>query len=327
MDGFDLGDEDLKFANSVGSTNTSTRFSYGRAFGGQNGGVGNVNITASDTVTVGVAARIGDDRGVIYFYGDGGTTQHVSIVLETDGSVTARRGSTSGTILGSVAAGTLGIGWHYIEAQVKVNDSTGIAKVRFDGSTTNSINFSGDTKNAGTNSTIDQVRVGVSGAGTNMNFDDLYVLNSLGSTNNNFLGDVRVYTLMPNANGDRSEMTGSDGNSTDNYLLVDEVPYSTADYVDGDVAAEGDLYNIQSLGSTPATIFAVQNTVIAAKDDAGARSIKPIIKIGGTTYNGATTALSTAYDSYMTIYETNPNSGVAWTNANVDSLQIGAETV
>lgn len=330
MDGFDLGDEDLKFLTAVaGSTSgASPRFGYGRYWQDQNGGTGSVAITASSLVTVGVALRFVNSGPLrIHFQADSGATTHVTIWCYDSGMIEARLGSaTSGTLLGSSRSLAAGNVWNYVEAQVSVADAGGTVKVRANGSSTNVIDFTGDTKNAGTSTNIDRISLGPSGVSSDVDLDDFYILNSAGSTNTTFLGDVRICALSPNAAGFRTEMTAAGGTGA-NYEHVDEKPYSTTDYVAGDTAGEGDLYNIESLPVTPTTIFAVQNNVIAAKDDSGTRSVKPMIRIGGTTYNGSTSVLSTAYDLFSTIYETNPNSGVAWTNANIDDLQIGAETV
>jgi hypothetical protein len=267
-----------------------------------------------------------NDSGKIIFASDNGATSHFSLYINNDQTMVARLGtSTSGTILGSRVLGVLSEGWNYIEAQATISDTVGVLKVRVNGSPTNVINFSGDNRNAGTSTNIDRILIGAfSGS---VIIDDLYILNSLGSTNNDFLGEVRVATLMPNAVGDStgSPMSPSTGGA-DNYTMVDEQPYSTTDYVIGDVVGESDLYNIESLPVTPTTIFGVQTNVIAAKDDAGARSVIPLMKTNGTVYDGATSVLSTSYDSYLTMYETNPNTAAAWTESNINDLQIGAET-
>ena len=116
--------------------------------------------------------------------------------------------------------------WYYLEISVTIDDAIGEVHVRLNGSTTDEVSYTGDTKNAGTATDIDAVRFAFSGR-----IADVYVLNSLGSMNNNFLGDVAVRTLIPDGNGTSSQLTGSDGNTTDNYLLVDEHNYSSADYV------------------------------------------------------------------------------------------------
>jgi len=66
-------------------------------------------------------------------------------------------------------------------------------------------------------------------------------------------------TLRPNADGDSSECTGSDGNQVNNYELIDESSTDDADYVYATGTTDGtwriDLYNL------PSTAIAVGSTI------------------------------------------------------------------
>ena len=50
---------------------------------------------------------------------------------------------------------------------------------------------------------------------------------------------------------------------------------------------------------------------------------KTALKTGGTVYEGADIALTISYDNYYTQYATNPQTGVAWTWADISNLQAG----
>src|SRR5688572_2169742 len=101
--------------------------------------------------------------------------------------------------------------------------------------------------------------------------DDLAVNDTTGSFQNSWCGEGKVIALRPNGDGDNSQWTGSDGNSTDNYLLVDETPPDSADYVQSNTNNQIDDYNFEA---TPAALGAsdvinvVQVGVLAAVSDA-----------------------------------------------------------
>ncbi len=78
--------------------------------------------------------------------------------------------------------------------------------------------------------------------------DDVAVNDTTGSIDNSWCGDGHVIALTPNANGDFSQFVGSDGDTTANYALVNEIPANTTSYVESSVSAKKDLYHL-----TPAT--------------------------------------------------------------------------
>ncbi len=335
MDGFDMDDRLGRYPLGAGNaTTTTTRLGYGRALVCNNTSNLVMPFTASSTIFFGYNFDLNGQNGVIQLFGDSGVTNHVSIVINADGSWSARRGSTTGTILNGGAAtggaGSLNVsGYHSIEGKVTISDTVGVVELRYDGNSTPFLNISNqDTRNAGTNVSVDSItlRTGTSGASGGMFVDDFYLLNSSGSApNNTFLGDVRVLTVMPNGNGNYSQLTGSDGNSTDNYLLVDEIPPNTTDYVGG-AAGLKDSYALENLSVSPTTIFGVQEVAYAAKSDAGTAAFKQLIRTGSTDYTTSSKNLGTTYATYLNIRETNPGTSNAWTESEVNGLEAGIET-
>src|SRR5262249_10906170 len=111
--------------------------------------------------------------------------------------------------------------WYYLEIGATVATSGGTATVRVDGKTV--ISFTGNTKTAGTLHSTDAVSWGFwSPSLTTYSADDLYVCDATGTTNNNFLGDVRIQSLLPNGAGASTQFTPT-GSGT-NYLNVNDVP-------------------------------------------------------------------------------------------------------
>ena len=121
-----------------------------------------------------------------------------------------------------------------------------------------------------------------------------------------------------------SGFTGSDGDSTDNYLLVDEVPPSGADYVSSSTIGAQDLYTMSNLPAAAGEIIAVAPTLFAAKDEVGPRQVKPLIR-STTTVAGAGMNLDFAYAQKQVIHSVNPDTGLPWTMAEVNAVQVGVE--
>ena len=290
------------------------------------------------TFIVGVAFKPITAPSSSYAFGlgllsDSAATTHVSVNVTSAGSVEVRRGAThgtytytGGTLLGTASV-TLSAGvWVYVELKVLLSDTVGTVDLHLDGYSALSLTGQ-DTKNGGTKTVFDTLQV-LQYSNAYGLVDDLYLANGAGSINNDFIGDCVVETLYPNGNGSSSQFTGSDGNSTDNYLLVDEAGApSTSDYVEDATATDRDLYVMTDLAHASATIKGIQLNAYAAKSDAGAKSIKNVLKSGSTTTAYTAQTLSTTYAAKVNLVELNPDTSTAWTNATVAAIECGVEAV
>lgn len=295
------------------------------SFRSSGGGVLIKTLDAQASWVVGFSFRVAAlPSGALAFLSlrDAGTTQ-VDVRLNTDGTLSVTR---NGTGLSTSALSLSAATTYYIEFKATINDSTGSYTLRVNGAsfTTGS---SVDTKTSA-NASANQVAVG---AITNLaqgscDIDDFYICDSTGSSNNDFLGDVRVDCYMPSGNGNSSQLAGSDGNSTDNYALVDEASQNgDTDYVQSATSSQKDTYAIADMSHTPASIFGVQVNMVAKKDDSGTRSICAVTRSGGSDTDGATQALGTTYFCYTEIRETDPNTAAAWTRTNFNNAEFGVK--
>jgi len=228
-----------------------------------------------------------------------------------------------------VAGGTHPIpsnAWFLYEVHIKIDASAGVLEAKIDGVLDSS--FNGNTK-PGTATTFDNFLL--PGTGTNVCYmDDIAINNTSGSVDNSWCGDGRIIALVPNANGDLSQLMGSDGNTTDNYLLVDEKPSNgDTDYVEGSVVDEKDLYNMSATGLASNNIIRRVWVESRSRDTASAGgSIALAIKTNSTEYLSSNITLLGTYTASIKgiDYPLNPNSGVAWTISDVDALQAGPVT-
>lgn len=266
------------------------------------------------------------DAPFMQFLADAGATIHISIWQRSTGAIEVRRGSTAGgTILATSAVNTVITGtWYHIEAKVVLHDSTGSVEVRVNNTTV--INFSGDTKNGGTEAVISRFRIGDPAQGSvRANVDDVYLLNGAGTSNNDFIGDSRIYNLLPNGNGNYSQFLGSDGNSVDNYLLVDENPPNTSDYVGSGTDGNKDSYAFEDLPATVTAIRAVGQRAYAANSDVGSRAARNLVRIGGADFVSADFSLGASYLLFETLYDVSPATTVAFTPGEFNGAEWGIE--
>lgn len=328
FDGFAGGDIPSKWdANSqvfaYGSASPRVTGGYWAQLGfGQNSVY--KSFSAQSKIIAGYALNNG--QGYFSVYGDAGVTQHITVIRNSSsGVLEIRRGSNTGTLLASSTEVTPAASWYQVEVSVTISDTVGEVHVRLNGSTTDVVSYSGDTKNGGTNSTID--KVSLTALVNNFCITDVYIINDSGSTNNSFLGDVTVRSLSPNNNGNSSQLLGSDGNSTDNYLLVDEKPFSSTDYTGSATTGQKDTYTLADLPAVASTIYGVQINANMVKSDAGASQSRTVLRTGGTDYTGTTRVLSTSSATYTELYELNPNTTSAWTSLEVNGLEAGMEVM
>ena len=274
----------------------------------------------TDTLTVGFAIRWSTatpptTHDFIQFRSDGGTTTHN--VLEGTGfaGLNGCR-STTNILVNSSPVLTVAT-WAYVEFQAKLHDTAGTMTIRVNGTVVAS-GVSLDTKNAGTKAVYDAVLI-VGATSTPFLIDDLYI-----SNDSTFLGDVAVETLYPNGNGAANQWVGSDGNSVDNYLLVDETGTPvTADYTGSATAGQQDLYTLTDLVRTTGTVKGVCHQAYAAKNDSGAKQFK-LVNRRATNTASAAVDLTTTFAPYHYGLDADPEGG-AWTLANVNALQSGVE--
>lgn len=274
------------------------------------------------TYIVGMAvyysALVSQSDGFLALYDAG--TQHVQLLSNAAGNLILKIGD--GTTLATTTRSISAQVFHYVELKVTIGDA-GSYEIRVNGENWSS--GSADTRN-GANAVVNAFRVGAIG-NTNaatVRIDDLYVCDGAGSTNNDFLGDVRIQAIFPTGNGNTSNLVGSDTNSVDNYLLVDETSPSTADFVESSTVTDKDTYVFGDVTPTTGTVLGVQLVPYAAKTDAGVRSIATIARLSGTEVDSANYTLSTTPQYFVSVHETKPGGG-AWSITDVNNAEFGVK--
>lgn len=279
--------------------------------------------TSDDTVTMGFAFKVESATGGfnedIGHLGVESDNNYWRILLMGTGELRIFNGST--TLTTTTTFNMSNEVWTYIEVEIK-RDTTasGYVKIYKNGTLNHTFNGITDTdahaeefSSVGTAYNMRPTLVGGHGFAE---YDDLYVKNDTA------LGDVRVITLIPTANGTFTDFTPASGT---NYQMVDEIDDIDDDttYVENGSVGARESYNIDTFTSTPTTIHGVQLNVVTKKTDATERKYVPTLRISATQYDGAEVTLDSSYKDNLEVWDQNPNTAAAWTVSDIGSLQIG----
>jgi hypothetical protein len=263
-------------------------------------------------VPAGLAAQI----GVFQFVTS--NNYNIKISLNSDLSVEVYRYNYADLGIGRSAAGVcVQNGYNYIEAAVVFDPVAGSVIVRVNGAVVlslagiNTVQAGGPTPVTG----FQLLGIGIGGS----QHDDVYLLDPLVAPNTTFLGAVRIYAQMPNA--DSADIAWAPLVAGAHFPMVDSVPVNLADYVFSNTVGQVDEY-LYPIAPIPAssTVLAAQHVLMAGLDVAGSRSI-------GSSVNEITgpvsTALSTTAHMATQPYDVDPATGLAWVLASIPTRRIG----
>jgi hypothetical protein len=160
-----------------------------------------------------------------------------------------------------------------------------------------------------------------SGQVTNYYIDDFRYYDTAGSINNGWLGTNRVQTSLTAGAGAHTSFSRINP-SFANWQNARNQAVDDTLYVYSPTVGDYDLYTIDPLVNSP-TVFWVQVTSFVRQDDATQLFFKNRISSSGTIADGASFATSQSYAADSDVFELNPNTGLTFTGAQVNALQIG----
>lgn len=233
-------------------------------------------------------------------------------------------GGTNGNVLGSPSIKTLKLKtWYYIEMKTVFSTSPALTEIRVNGETwiSQSISFSSSFANFRA--------FGVGGGACVMKVDDIYFADGVaGDGVTSFLGDSRVVTLLPNANGSTIQFLSSN-NSETNYQMVDEIPPDTATYVLTSTANKRDLYQYPNLNSEELTngyftsLHAIQTNYYANTSVGTTANMTSVIRAGVSDYEQTPATVNSTSRYVRQQWTTNPSTSTAWTPTTINAAEIG----
>lgn len=237
-----------------------------------------------------------------------GSNINLKLMFNKDKTLSVYRNTT---LLGSVA-NTLSVGeWAHFQVKVVVDDSVGSVVIKKNGGTILSLSNI-DTKQS-INTYSNNVSLKNYGSNSDVYFDDVYIAEDI-------LGVCVVETKYPNGAGQSAQWTPSEGL---NYECVDEESVnSDTDYVYSSTPGNIDTYTFTDMVND-GIIKAVQVNAFARIDDTGLRKIALVTRPGDTDYVGSDNVLTTLFDHFFQIHETNPDDSEPWSIADVNGCQFG----
>lgn len=261
--------------------------------------------------------------GHIFSFREGGTIQ-TSVYRDLNNRLVVTR---NGVGIGGPGATVLSTNvYYYIELKVVfATGATGSFTLRVNG--VNELTGTNVQTAATANANANQIGChGYQASGAFNDFDDFYLCDAAGTVNNDFLGDVRVQAILPSAAGATTQWTPSAGA---NYTTVDEAtPNDDTDYNSSATVNQIDTYAYGDVTPTTGTVKAIQTNCYVRKDDAGIRTVAPVIRTGGVDYVQANLPnLSTSYQYLPQPIENNPGTAAAWTIAEVNAAEFGVKMI
>lgn len=130
----------------------------------------------------------------------------------------------------------------------------------------------------------------------------------------------RVTTVPPTGAGATTDWTGG-------YTEVDEITVSDADFVNSDTANEVELFSHSTTIPSGYTVRAVAVTARARCGASGPQNLQLALRSSGTTYFSGSKALDVGYGAFVHIWETDPATSAAFTNASANSFQFGVKSI
>ena len=305
----------------------------GRAIQLASAGVGRIirHIPPRQTVILAFAARFTRDgspvnQAFITLYDPTGT-QIVIAIDFVEGRYRCYRGWFDVEIAQSAVdfAAVAKEQYHWFELKVAIDATSGAVELRRNGSVL--LTHAGNTKGAPTG---DITRVQLRSMNQNSSnridvwLDDIVIADNLGAANDDFLGDLRISTLVPVADTAQKDWSPSSG--SDNFSRVAEIPPDDdTSWVASATPGDRDLYAMAPLGVTPLAIRGLQQMALARKDDAGDRALSLVLKSGAEVAVTAPAILGSSFAFIEAIREQDPATGEPWTAAAIDAVQAGME--
>jgi hypothetical protein len=335
LDGFDRPNSgtDLSARYNVASTPGVASYPSGRTgsalglgnFASLSCTVGRTSAFANTaTFVIGLALHFNAFGPCGFLYVTDAGSEQVSLWVDSSGHVLVKQGAT--TLYTSAATLEAGV-WNYVELKATIHPSAGSVTLHIGGAldgSVSSVNTRG-TSNSYINGFVvsnNNASIGVFG----LSIDDLYILDTTGAVNNDFVGCVRIETLVPTGAGATTNFTPNGAGT--NYGCVNEGAWDddttyVADATPGDI----DTYAATDLSSSGLTIYGLQITHRSRKDDVTTRAIATCLRSGGTNYFGTTIPLTQTWTPYFEIHETDPHTSAQWTGANVNAMEIGVKVI
>lgn len=251
---------------------------------------------------------------------DGGTQQLEARVL-ADGSIGVYR---STTLLAQSSPGLVSTNtWHYISFKITFSNTVGQITCKI-GSTT----IINTAANLDTCATANEYcnAIYLYSLTTTVYIDDFYIADTVAGNVADIVGDVKITTLYPDADGTYDDFTPSDSGGL-SYAMIDEAQLvAETDYTYSTTVGHK-LTTSMTTYSDVGTIYGVQTCAAVKNSDAGTMNVRTLIRSGEvpTDTEGADFLLSQTVKACLTVFEHEPEDTVDWTAGDINAAEFGVK--
>ncbi len=259
--------------------------------------------------------------------GDQFTLRFVEISADSEEwRIEVRQGGMGGTVIATQVNAQHMNAWYYIEFQVLADSTVGTYEVRIDGVNIPELTDTGVDTTISGNPNIDRVDIHIHQNGV---IDDIYILNNAGSANNDFLGPIHVQGLRPDVDGNQTDWTPSSG--SDHFALVNEDGTGSlgTNNVNTLTVTDTDLFgydNLSRIDGASVSIPGVELVSLMELTGAGSEDFHHVIRSGGMEHDASSqSVVTTSQEAFSDIFETNLAESTAWTVADINIVEFGAE--
>jgi hypothetical protein len=302
---------------------------YAIAVGGSGNGF-QKNFPIGSTIAIGAAIYIpanwlNSSPTPIFRFVDSGNSVLIDICANSAGQLCVFRGGVQLGLPGQFVQLANGSGWHFVEAEVFFSSTnTGSVKTWVDG-----VNFYNNlgiiTSPAGNDPFGYRFYVGQNGQPTSY-WKDMYIINGSSGVNRTHLGDVAVLVKYHTGNGAHQDWVANTGTAVaaiqDGINHTGTWPDGDTTYISSSTPGQQSDFTHQALTLT-GSVYAVMQQIYVRKDDSGSRLIKPLCVSGVTTLQGFDQTVTNTYNYLKVMYETDPNTGSAWTVSGFNNATFG----
>jgi hypothetical protein len=235
--------------------------------------------------------------------GTGGTAGKIAL-WKYDGTTWTLLASEAG-----VSVPTSALNYKY-DMQVINYGASATVNIYVNGSAAPKLTFTGDVT-AGGNTNLDNVQI--SQPNGNWTFYSEFIVADV---------DTRlmsVVTLAPSAAGTTNQWTGA-------YTDISESTLNDATLVTSATSGQNFQCNFNDLPSGSFAIKAVKATARAVQTGGGIASLALGLYTNATVSVPSASALTTTWDTYETLYQTNPVTSSAFTPTEVNALQLNLQS-
>jgi len=281
-------------------------------------------LTTDRTLIVGTALYLGTRNGAnparLFTMYDGDNLEGMNLRLNDDAEyLEVWRGNTLLNILTGQMIPEAE--WFYIEFKVYCDDSAGTWEVRLNG------NLLGNDSGVDTKGSITNYHQAVRWD-TNysqIQYDDIYVCDGTGTKNNDFLGVMRVVPGWPGTDHtiEWETMVGA----PDHSRAVNEIESDDDSlYIEDDDTGNRDIFDYENIIESLGPVAGVMLSTLCRETDAQNFDLINVVRSGGTEYDQPSQQVgSTSYVHRYDILESDPDTGLDWTQATVNAAQFGVK--